>query len=523
MSKHQPSKTGISGLDVRSIGLFRIIVGFNVIYNILEYRLFNISMFYSEEGIVPSSLIEQNYGAPFSLLNYLSSNALVGVFFVITLLLAVLYMIGFKSKFVGPALFLLFASIINANPIASHGVEFMIEVALFWGFFLPLDACFSVLPQYRESQNTNVTGIASYGILGQITLIYLTSFLTKTGDLWQSGLTIFTLTDDRTHAVGVADWLAGQPGFCSFLSHSALYIELLLALLIFFPLFNRYCRLIAAICIIGLHSGLAMVLFVGPFHLITLAFAVVLLPTFVWDKFKVAANKNFPLPFLKQSVAPQEIKKTKSKGRKVIDKKTAPSTPLFSYVWKAIVVIMLLMITQKNLQKWKKESYLSNVISNMGGISNIADLNPPKASPFTGLLQQPWWLFAPNPHKDMGTIVLLARTENNETLDILSDRTLEISEDPRTFEPTFNKKIMNYFTSSRFVLSFYARRYINTFPPELFERWTNYEYDRWKADHPNEKLLELRMYYYSNATKVERGKIIRKKGLALMHTKTIQN
>ena len=262
-------------------------------YNILQYRLFNIAAFYTDSGIIPRSVIEVNYGAPFSLLHYIDSGPLVAIFFIITLLLGVLYTLGIKSRFVGPVLLVFFSSVTNGNPVISHGVEFLIEISLFWGMFLPLDACFSVMPNRKDKQPTNIKGLASYGLLLQIMLVYLTSYLTKTGELWQTGLTIFSLTDDRTHAVGFADWLAGQPEFCSFLSFTALYIELLLAILIFFPLFNRYCRLIATICIIGLHTGLALVLFVGPFHLITLALAISLLPDFVWEKLGIKSDKNF--------------------------------------------------------------------------------------------------------------------------------------------------------------------------------------------------------------------------------------
>ncbi|MEM8907493.1 MAG: hypothetical protein AAGD05_06575 [Bacteroidota bacterium] len=509
--KKQTSNSGLSGLDIRSVALFRIIVGFNIIYNILQYRLFNVVPFYTDEGIVPFSVIEQGYGAPFSLLHYLPSATLISLYFIICLLLAALYLLGIKSRIVGPILFILFASIINGNPVISHGVEFLIEVSLFWGFFLPLDACFSVWPKSQKVKPLIVKGLATYGILLQIALIYLTSFLTKTGDLWQSGQTIFSITDDRTHAVGFAELLSSYPGFCAFLTYTALYLELFLAILIFFPLFNRYCRLIAAIGIVLLHTGLALVLFVGPFHLITLAFAVVLLPSFVWEKVNIAP-KNFPLPIWKAPPAP------KVKGKKVVKE---PPLPIWGYLWKGLVIVMMIWIVQKNFQKWKQESYLSQILNNMGPIGKLADLNPKQASPFTGLLQQPWWLFAPNPHKDMGTIVLLARTEQNETLDLLGDRILTISDDPQTGEPVFDKKIVNHFTSSRFVLSFYARRYLQVFPPELFQRWTDFEYERWKKQHPDQKLLELRMYYYSNYTTLERGQLNRKKNLALMHTKVI--
>ncbi|MEM9821511.1 MAG: HTTM domain-containing protein [Bacteroidota bacterium] len=517
MNKSSSSAFGISGLDIRSIALFRILVGFNVIYNILQYRLFNISAFYSEQGIVPKSVIETNYGAPFSLLSYINSEALVAVYFVICLLLAVLYTLGIKSRWIGIALFILFGSIINANPVISHGVEFLIEISLFWGLFLPLDACFSLLPDRSTPQKAQIKGLVTYGILFQIALVYLTSFLTKTGDLWQSGMVIYSITDDRTHAVLLADWLSDKPGLCSFLTYFALIIELSLPFLIFSPFYNRFCRLLSAISIVGLHVGLALVLFVGPFHLVTLVFAAVLLPTFVWKKFNIGADTNFPLSFLQNKAA----KEVTTKGRKAKKKQDKTSYPIGDYAWKTIMIVMMLVIFQKNLQKWKEESYLSSVLSNMGPISELADMNPTKATPFTGLLQQPWWLFAPNPHKDMGTIVLLGRTDTNETLDLLGDRILTIESDPMTQEPKFDKKIVNHFSSSRFVLSFYARRYINNFPPELFQRWTNFEYQRWRKDHPNQKLLELRMYYYSNSTKLERGKIVRKKDLALMHTMPI--
>ncbi len=490
------------GLDLRSIAFFRIALGLNIILNILQYRLFNISAFYGREAIVPIEHIRKFYGENFSLLFSIENEPLILVYFLITLFLAILYTLGIKSRWLSWPLLLLFAGIVNRNPMAAHGVEFLIEISLFWGIFLPLDNSYSLAPDRRDHPS-EIRGLLVCGILFQIALVYFTSYITKTGDLWTSGLAVFSLTADLTHANFLSTVLANLPGVSKFLTYFSLIIELALPFLIFSPIFSRKARTLAAFLIVFLHFGLASTIYVGPFHFITLCFAILLLPDSFWNKFNIKKDKNFG--------------SLKIGEWRLFDKLPANLQTIGLRIAQVFVVIMMVVIFQRNFQKWGQESFLADGINLSSGLKSIAEAKPLDFDFVTGVFKQPWWLFAPNPHKDMGTMVLLGRTANNETVDIVNNQILSVSQDPKYKVPVFDKSIHNNFRNCRFTLSFYTRKYLNKLPVELYKRWTEHEYQRWISAHPDQPLLELSLYYYAIPTRIENDQIVREKGFLQLY------
>ncbi len=490
------------GLDLRSIAFFRIALGLNIILNIIQYRLFNISSFYGPDAIVPIEHIRSYYGENFSLLFSIENETVILIYFLITLLLAVLYTLGIKSRWLSWPLLLLFAGIVNRNPMAAHGVEFLIEISLFWGIFLPLDNSYSFAPTKHDSTKA-FRGLFAWGILFQIGLVYFTSFITKTGDLWTSGLAVYSLTADLTHGNFLAPILANLPGISKFLTYFSLVIELALPILIFIPIFSRQARMLAGFLIVFLHFGLASTIYVGPFHFITFCFAILLLPDSFWNKLKIRQDKNFGNLKI---------------GQWLLRNKIPPPMRTVGYrIAQVFIVIMMLVIFQRNFQKWGVNSFLSDGINASPGLENIAQSTPLNFSFVTGVFRQPWWLFAPNPHKDMGTLVLLGRTQKNETIDIINNQILNVSNDPTYNVPVFDKSIHNNFRNCRFTLSFYARKFLNELPEELYKRWTEHEYQRWINAHPDQPLLELSIYYYAIPTRIEQGKLVREKGFLQLY------
>ncbi len=485
------------GLDLRSIAFFRIVLGLNIILNLVQYRLFNIAAFYGPDAIVPTEHIRSFYGQNPSLLFFIESETGILLYFLTTLVLAILYTLGIKSRWLSWPLLLLFAGIVNRNPMVAHGVEFLIEVSLFWGIFLPLDNSYSIAPD-RRTYSDEIRGLFAGGILFQIAIIYFTSFITKTGDLWTSGLAVYSLTADLTHGNFLGPILANLPGVSRFLTYFSLIIELALPFLVFSPFFSKAARTLAGFLIVFLHFGLASTIYVGPFHFITFCFAILLMPDSFWNKFKVKKDKNFG---------------TLSIGAWHL---TSKIPPLFKKVGsrliQAFVMVMMLLIFQRNFQKWGKDSFLSKSIQASPVIENIAKSTPLDFRFITGVFRQPWWLFAPNPHKDMGTLVFLGRTANNETMDIINNQILTITNDPKYNTPIFDKSIHNNFRNSRFTLSFYARKYLNNLPDELYKRWAENEYQRWLIAHPDQPLQELGIYYYAIPTRIENGQLVRDKG-----------
>ncbi len=167
--------------------------------------------------------------------------------------------------------------------------------------------------------------------------------------------------------------------------------------------------------------------------------------------------------------------------------------------------------------KWKTNSYIKPIIAQSAIISKLAEFQIISGSAVTGLIRQPWWLFAPDPVKDMGSICIYGQSPDNETINLLTNEVVQIKTDETKGQPVLDPPPYNNFTRGRFVLSFYARKYINTWPQTLFEEWTRYEYKRWKKAHPHDRLLQVSMMYYSNDTSLRQNDLVRRKNLITLY------
>lgn len=488
------SRFRISGLDLRALSAFRILVGLNVIYNLIKYRFFAGSIYYTSDGIKDPIAAKNFYGELFSLINIVPSDAFVLFFLSFTFLLALLYTLGVKARWIAPLLFFCFGNIVVANPWTVHAVEFLIEASLFWSIFLPIDHYFAILPAKEKIIKGNeLRNFPAFALLIQIFYVYFTSGITKSGEYWREGLTVLSVMDDRMHSAFLADWFAAHPGLCEFLTHSTVYVEVLMGLLLFSPLFNKQLRLVIAIGIPALHFGLAMGMDVGPFHWITLAFAIVILPDFVWDAFMRLLG----------------IKTKTSKGKKKT-KTPLKTSPLWqTWAVRIFLSAVLIIITIQNLKKWQRDSYFSSAVINNPVLNGLANIDLPNPPLFIGLWNQPWWTFSPNPHEQMGCLLMLGRKADNSSVDLVSGRTVSVTPDPNTGRPIFSEPPHNQFKRTHFVFAWYARRYLSTMPKPLLKRWLDVVTEEYNREHPNDQVTETGLFFFSNQTDLVNGQITR--------------
>ena len=485
----------VVGLDSRSIGAFRIAVGLNVIYNILQYRLDSIAPFYSNHGIMSQEFQDTASVRFFSIFAWLPNDASMTAFMVLTLILAVSYTIGYRTRASSILLFLAFTQIIHRNLFVTHAVEMMIHSALFFSIFLPLDRAFTKFGPKGRDTVTEVRSLAAWALLLQIFLIYTMAILTKTGDSWRNGTIVLELTGDLMHASLLAPYLAEMPTLCTVLSYSSFLLEGGIALLIICPWFNAQTRLVVAFVIVVFHTSLALVLDVGPFHLITDAFAVVLLPGLFWER--VLGHRHDPAHRREGNVEELPEARPMHSNRQLVGRRVA----------QAIVVSMMILICQKSLEQLKKNSYLTTAIESVAILDWIASRESPRLG--LGVFEQRWLLFAPDANEEMGCFVLVGRTAQGEFIDMLTNQPFSRTVDPKTHEVVYEPALRNHFTGSRFVFAWYIRQIQRRLPTEVFANWTRYEVGLWHSRNPGKRLAEAGLYYFSNMTSVVDGQIVR--------------
>ncbi len=180
-----------------------------------------------------------------------------------------------------------------------------IGVLMIWTAFLPLGRRFSVdairaslrarpgetpadlaagVPPPDERQTTS---LAALGLLLQIAVIYWFNYLHKSGPTWHDGSAVhYVLWQER-----IVTWVGLQVrqnapyAFTKLLTEGTLVIEASAAFLILTPIFWRWTRFIAALLLVGLHGGIALLVNLGIFSAAMLAFQPFLLTDAQWTLF----------------------------------------------------------------------------------------------------------------------------------------------------------------------------------------------------------------------------------------------
>ena len=127
-------------LDPRSMGLFRIIFGMLCITD-LWLRLPYIQMMYSSSGWHPNGWVVNHFGIerahPLSLLHMINTTTSIHVFFVVAIVCAFLFTIGYRTKLFQVLTAICMISVHNRNDILQNGGDIVHNVWWIWVIFLP--------------------------------------------------------------------------------------------------------------------------------------------------------------------------------------------------------------------------------------------------------------------------------------------------------------------------------------------------------------------------------------------------
>lgn len=278
-------------LDVRSLALFRIVLGIVLIADLFLFRINFLNIFYSNEGIfnlelsrLIASTGDYNSLNPYSLMFYIKNENGVRLFFLLALISYILYTIGFHSRKLGAiSLFFLWNIQHRASIITETDDRIMI-VILFWGIFLPLDNHFSVVKKSEQ-----VSLIPSWAILCQIGLIYFINGISKTGISWQNGQALsYALHDTLWVNKSNADFLLKFKSFCEIITHLVRPFEIILGLILIYPFkLPSYTRSVVLILILVFHWGINIFISLGLFPLIYTSIACLLIPSRFWEKIQI--------------------------------------------------------------------------------------------------------------------------------------------------------------------------------------------------------------------------------------------
>ena len=272
------------GLDVRSLGLFRILLGILLLADLL-YRCTDFSAFYAEGGILPPGLASLHSPSIHGLSNSTIWQVLL---FALHGIAALCVLVGYRTKVALAVCWALLVSLNHRNPWIGQVAD---RVYVFWTVYallLPTHARFSLDQRRLEkaSQDATETGsIVSLLLLLQVIGIYEIAALYKaSAETWRSGSILMEAMRVDPVASDLGRSLLAFPGLLRFAGRATLGLEFAGPLLLLCIWKRGMPRTLLCFAFVLFHVfgiGLMMKLgLVGP------TFAVVwfaLLPGWFWD------------------------------------------------------------------------------------------------------------------------------------------------------------------------------------------------------------------------------------------------
>jgi hypothetical protein len=178
----------------------------------LALRARDLTVFYTDAGVLPRSLLFEHYPT----VGRLSLHALSGAaawqatLFAVTAAVAVALVVGYRSRLAALLLFVLLLSLHTRNLAVLNAGDSLLRRLLLWGALLPLGARWG-LDADAGSGTRRVVSLATVGLLVQVVAVYVVNAVVKLrGEAWSAGTAVRYVFGMDALTTGVGDLLAGQ-------------------------------------------------------------------------------------------------------------------------------------------------------------------------------------------------------------------------------------------------------------------------------------------------------------------------
>jgi hypothetical protein len=300
-------RDGYFAVDARTLGLFRICFGLHLIANVYDRTKGSDAIaFYTNLGVMPNhyALFAPIGERIWSLLFAFSTPAEVQVAFFFILLVYLAYTLGYHTKLAQLLVVVCLLSLDNRNLALQNGGIVVTNVVAVWTAFLPLGTRFSIdhlrrsLAERRETtpaecndrapmvrSRPTYARLAFFGILFNFACIYFFNYAHKKGMTWKGGSAVHWVLWQNRIATVWASWLRLHES--TWLSPAATWatlgIEASLPFFLLWPIAYRWARRVAFVGIFALHTGISLMMTLGPFSYSMMAFGILLIGKEDWD------------------------------------------------------------------------------------------------------------------------------------------------------------------------------------------------------------------------------------------------
>lgn len=252
----------------------------------LIIRAGDLSAHYSDAGMWPRDVLV-NFGwkdGYWSLFLLNGSSGWAFFLFSLQFLMALLLLVGYRTRLATALLWLLYISLHNRNLYILQAGDDLLRLLLFWSIFLPWQNAWSIDQRHKRMAPTNQIALVGYFLL--LASVYFFSAILKTDKDWYAdgSAVYYALSLDQMRLAPFGNWLYQFPGLMKGLTWLVLIIEFLVPLFILWPQKKGYLRLTAFLLILILQLGIGSTLYVGLFFVISCVAALGLLPATLLDR-----------------------------------------------------------------------------------------------------------------------------------------------------------------------------------------------------------------------------------------------
>jgi Vitamin K-dependent gamma-carboxylase len=321
-------------VDTRALALVRIGLGVCLLYDLIV-RSLTIASDYGDHSMLPSYYAQTFWNGGYAWSLHLINGGTLPILyslFTLHIVLAVLLIIGYRTRVVLLLAWILLLSLHNANQFFWQGGDGLLRITMFVCLFLPLSARWSI-DALRNTLPPRLTVRSAWGVafLVQVACFYFFAAQLKTGFEWAEGSAIYYTLSSYYYTKLLGFALMQFPWCMYILTYGVVYLQEITPFLCFSPVLTRYTRAIAFTLLFAMHSGLGLAMRVGFFSCVSIVALLVYTPTSALDYIeKILTGK---ILTLKKSAAIAETYLKKS-VRSIIEL-LGVSYIVFLFCWQA--------------------------------------------------------------------------------------------------------------------------------------------------------------------------------------------
>ena len=410
-------------VDARSLAAMRIVLGLTLLADLI-YRAGYMTTFYTDQGVYPVAVYEATYGQ----YTGLSLHALSGelwlqqLLFVIAGLVAILFVLGYRTRLTGALSFVLLVSLQARNPTVLNGGDRLLMVVLFVSLLAPLGERWSIDALRRGSARASVASMATVAVLLQPLVVFTSNAILKhRGEKWYAGEALEIALKNDVMTILLGDIVVNYPTLVMVLNYA--WVTLMAGSILWLLVPVGRLRAIAAVAYLSAFTGMMVNMTVGVFPLGLAAAVTPYLTAPFWetltrrvpdswsDRLPTAAALG---PFSKPPLEHRLLDSLRERDHEFIASYSVAYARSFLTILGVIVIVWMLVFAA----------------------ADITDRELPDEIDSPHLDQQSWGLYAPDPSEGYSWYVVEAGV-GNETIIADLDGTADSYDHPDEAAATY--------------------------------------------------------------------------------------